>query len=178
VPTPKERVRELMETATGHQWSIKREDAAALEYVSTTKTTPGLCIFANNNATLSPETRLLEFNKNVGDFSFDDPPESVAVFDGTNLDKDALRKGVRLFLADWLKVDGWGSPEETPLTNKTCVNWIFRHNDERPPPLALGAIRFDNMPLSAQINIERFHGGLEEKTGAKFRLCISLVDCS
>lgn len=170
---PKERVRALMEAGSGYQWTLKSESDAALEYASSSRSTPGLCIFAHGSSTLAPETRLLQFNFETGDFSFDDAPENPLVFSGADLEADVLRKGVKTFLSAWLVKSGWGVPEE--VAQAKCVRWTFRHTDARPPPLALGEIIFENMPANCQLNVEYLRPDTKDAS-CKFKLCVSFVD--
>lgn len=174
--TPKERVRALMEAGSGYQWTKKHEADDALEYASTTSKTPGLCIFANGECTLSPETRLAYFDFSKGDFSFDDAPEARAVFNGSSHAGAALRSELKAFLWNWLKAANWGAPDERAADQH--VTWTFKHADARPPPLALGGISFENLPEGSQLNIEFLRAADAADAPSKFKLCISFIDHS
>jgi hypothetical protein len=183
-PTPKDRVRHLVETASGHQWSVKHESDTTLEYASLTSTTPGLCIFSGGKATLSPETRLVNFDRDHSDFSFDDAPEEVSVFSGKELDDDALRSTFKSFLFRWLGEHDWRLFEETSDKSaaKSWMRWVFTHNEGRPPPIALGELSLEHMPSAFQLNIERLCAVTEEDRKnadkpmpGKFKVCFSMV---
>ena len=54
--TPKQRVREIMEVGSGHKWLLDKDEDDSLSYTSKENGTPGLCLFFDGHATLSPET--------------------------------------------------------------------------------------------------------------------------
>jgi len=179
--TPKQRVREIMEVGSGHKWLLDKDEDDSLSYTSKENGTPGLCLFFDGHATLSPETRIRRFDFGKGDFFFDDPPEDVMVFSGKEFSSDAdLKKALQSFFEKWLSRNKWvyrhdKIPQDS--TDGNWVRWYFKHTETVCPMLAIGEIEFTDMPCQCQINIEKLMEA--EKTDVdklvKHILCITLI---
>lgn len=184
--SPKQRVREFMEAGSGHKWALEKDEDDNLLYVSKERGKPGLCLYFDGNATLSPETRIRRFDYDKGDFFFDDPPEQVEVFSGKGANGEKhlphveLKKALHSFLEKWLAKSKWVYKyDKLPEGDGDgdWVRWYFKHMGTDCPMVAVGEIEISDMPSGYQINIEKLMevDKTEVDKTAKYVLCISLI---